>query len=222
MPNVTVSTDIDSFLKTSSKSSAAQSIKATPLDSINRIPAQYINGSTYTPIMFQPGFTTLDTTYAFTTPSQGDHFITYDISTLAIHVGSQSTSINIDTSDPANVFISPGDTIPFIQNLYVGCSTNLYLMSSLQTTLPNLTVLNLTFSNLFVLDKLPKSLNYITLYCVSTSFPSSGLNSFYNTLCASVTATNGYCNTSNCLNKPTSASQSARASLTARGWSIAL
>ena len=221
MSNITVSNSIDSFLKTTSKTGAARSIQATPIDSNNKIIPSYVNGNTYTPLLFQANNTNdINSFSVFTTPIIGSFFITYDSNTLALHTSPQISNIELYAIVPGNISVYPGDVFPYINSLSIqgNGSGNIYFDSTIQTRLPILNNIYLEFNYLTIPSNLPRSLNSITL--VSAVYPSSGVDNFLITLNNSVTTINGYCSFLDCTNKPTSASRTSRNALTARGWSI--
>jgi hypothetical protein len=219
MSNITVSNSIDSFLKTTSKTGAARSIQATPIDSNNKIIPSYVNGNTYTPLLFQANNTNdINSFSVFTTPIIGSFFITYDSNTLALHASPQISNIQLYAIVPGNISVYPGDVFPYINSLAIQGNGNIYFDSTIQTRLPILNYIYLAFNYLTIPSNLPRSLNSITL--VSAVYPSSGVDNFLITLNNSVTTINGYCDLTDCTNKPTSASRTSRNALTARGWSI--
>lgn len=229
MPNITVSPLIDNFLKSTNAVTACSSLSTVAYSSdLVFVPTNRVNGGTFvrilqivsdadTPEVYSyPNafFTSVDTDSpshcTFVPPSSPTN-------ALNITINTGSGSVILEPSLPitfTNINVSAEDTL-----LNLNDQVEILLFN---TIAPNLTSLSVTCTySTPVIYAVPNKISYLYLASTSGILNPSMLDSNINQIAADTTALSGTLDCSSWLaGPPTSASQTARASLTARGWTL--
>lgn len=217
MPNITVSPVVDNFLRQQSPDNAAAAIRATPLDNRNRVPTQYIHGDSYVSLIKVSE--NLNNVSGLTQPVAGNFFATYDDVSFATcyNVGVRNTLFECAISTIADTEIAPSDTLPNLTTLGLFTQNPVTVKSTFRDRLPNIVNFVADFSTFTMEGNFPPRVSNITL--IGSVNNATSLDNILITLNNSVTGGGAFFSGGWAVS-PTSASLSARQSLTQKGWTL--
>jgi hypothetical protein len=221
MANITVSSTIDTFLKTSTLSAAQSAINVVGLNSAGKVPDSNLYGQTYSTILHIPNGS--DVFGVTTSPLSCSVIRIQDPIDFynQVMIGTKVENLYITIYNYDTVDMSPDSSAVFsLKNVTINCTGPLGLYIDLPTVyFPSLTALTAgTSTDMIEINSVPATCK--SYYFSSLSTDSTWVDSIIVQISNQTSVSGGTLNLSNYHASPTSASQSARASLTARGWTV--
>lgn len=221
MSNVTVSSTIDSFLKSTTATGAQSALRVVGTDPSGMIPLGSIYGQTFSQFL-TIGFSDAVTVSTLPIPSCSYSYVDSLDYFRSIMIGTKVEFVDVSYSGTAEILAVPADaTAVFsIKDLLLYNAGGDIEFSLSTNTCPALTSVLISIdTGALITNNIPGYCRQFTIYATQNN--PSMVDNFFNVVSVQTLISGGIINVSGAV-PPTSASRTARASLTARGWTIIL